>query len=122
MKNKLLLALSTFVFLMACSSVAVTTYENISVEHAKTLIKSDITILDVRTAQEVSGGMIPKAVHIDFHASDFESKVSKLDKTKPILVYCKSGGRSESSMKVFEKQDFVKVYNLLGGYTAWTNQ
>ena len=122
MKKKLGLIVSGFLFLMACSSVAVSAYENVSVEQAKTLMKKDITILDVRTAQEVASGMIPKAIHIDFYATDFETQVSKLDKTKPILVYCRSGGRSENSMKVFEKQGFVKVYNLLGGYTAWANQ
>lgn len=122
MKKKLGLILSAFLFVTACSNMAVSAYENVSVEQAKVLMKKEITILDIRTAPEVANGMIPKAINIDFYASDFEIQVSKLDKTKPILVYCKSGGRSGNSMEVFEKQGFVNVYNLLGGYTAWANQ
>ena len=51
---------------------------------------------------------------------DFKAKAFKgLDKSKPVLAYCASGGRSAKSAKIYIDAGFTKVYNLLGGFRAW---
>lgn len=77
------------------------------------------TILDVRTKGEVSKGVVKESVNIDFFDDDFESKVDKLDKTKPVYIYCASGGRSGEAMELMKKKGFTELYNLAGGYNAW---
>jgi len=78
------------------------------------------TVLDVRTKAEVAKGAIPESVNIDFYSDTFVSDISKLDKSKPVYVYCAVGGRSSQAMDVLSKNGFTEVYNLKGGYNAWS--
>ena len=93
----------------------------VTVNQAKTLIKNtkDLIILDVRTPEETAQGIIKGAVIIDIARNDFKTKVNKLDKTKPILVYCKAGGRSSTATEIMEELGFKKLYNLTDGYDEW---
>lgn len=81
--------------------------------------KADKIILDVRTAGEFADGHLPGAVMIDYYKSDFRQQVNKLDKTKPVFVYCASGVRSSSAAKILSQSGFTEVYNLQGGIHAW---
>jgi len=76
-------------------------------------------ILDVRTEGELAGGMLPNAQHIDFYNADFEDQLSKLDKNRPVFVYCAAGGRSGKAKKMMKNLDFKEVYNLKGGFPTW---
>lgn len=80
------------------------------------------TVLDVRTPGEVAEGTIPGAVVIDINDADFESRVNELDRTKPVYVYCKAGGRSAQATEIMMKNKFSKVYNLDGGIMAWMDE
>ena len=77
-------------------------------------------ILDVRTPQEYANGHLANATAINFFDTDFKEKASKLDKTKPVYVYCAVGGRSAKASKVLQESGFKTVYNLLGGFNGWT--
>ena len=77
-------------------------------------------LIDVRTAQEFEKYRIKSAKNIDFRSPDFRREIEKLDKTKPILIYCLSGGRSRSALAVFQSAGFETVYNLDGGINAWS--
>jgi len=83
---------------------------------------SDEVVLDVRTLGEVQGGIIPGALHMDYNSPDFNGKALTLDKTKPILVYCLSGGRSASAAAYLRENGFAKVVELAGGSLQWKNQ
>ncbi len=76
-------------------------------------------MLDVRTAAEFKEGHIEGAKNIDFLQDDFETNIVQLDKSKPIYVYCKSGGRSAKAIEKLRKQGFTNLYELEGGYGAW---
>lgn len=94
--------------------------KDVNVEEFKKLTQEEPgIILDVRTPGEVAQGTIPGAIVVDWNGSSFEEKVNKLDKTKPVYVYCKSGGRSSSACSKMEGMGFEKLYNLEGGITAW---
>jgi rhodanese-related sulfurtransferase len=81
-------------------------------------------ILDVRTADEVSEGFIPNAIHIDFHLGQgFVDGVNALDKTKNYYVYCRSGGRSAQACAVMTQMcHFETAHNLLGGFMNWQGE
>lgn len=81
--------------------------------------KPAIIILDLRTPGEYKEGHLDGAKNINFLADDFEDNLGKLDKSKPYLVHCRSGGRSGTSLTTFKKLGFTKVYHLDGGTIAW---
>ncbi|MBE7659759.1 rhodanese-like domain-containing protein [Tenacibaculum finnmarkense] len=75
-----------------------------------------IQLLDVRTPEECSQGIIKDAIMINVFADDFdEIALKKLDKTMPVYIYCRSGRRSVAASERLKKQGF-DVYNILGGY------
>jgi len=81
----------------------------------------DGVLIDVRTPEEVSGGMIEGAINIDFKDPSFGEKISALDKDKPYFVYCLSGKRSGEAAKQMESAGFKNVYLLKEGYQKWTS-
>ncbi|OSY86954.1 hypothetical protein WH52_13715 [Tenacibaculum holothuriorum] len=94
----------------------------ITVEELKPLLKESIQLVDVRTAQEYALGHIEDATLIDVKSDDFKKMVHhNLDKSKPVYVYCKLGGRGEKACDILQKDGYT-VYNLKGGYTAWKIQ
>jgi len=77
-------------------------------------------LIDVRTPQEFEKYRIVSAKNINFNNSDFRKQIEKLDKTKPVLVYCLSGGRSKSAANQFVAAGFKIVYELDGGINSWS--
>jgi rhodanese-related sulfurtransferase len=89
-------------------------------EFKKLMKDPSAQIVDVRTANEVAQGKINGSMNIDYFSPTFVATAQKkLDKTKPVLVYCAAGGRSASAAKDLKKAGFKKVYDLEGGYDAW---
>ncbi len=124
MKTKILNIFSVIslagIFLLACAQNA--NFKTVSPSEFQKLMNDKNTIvLDVRTSEEVSEGKIPGAINIDFYSNDFEKQALKLDKSKTILVYCKSGRRSAAAADVLTKKGY-KVINLDGGITNWQSQ
>ncbi len=76
------------------------------------------TLIDVRTPKEYNDYHIPGAKMIDYKNDNFKAEFAKLDKKVPVLIYCRSGGRSGRAMKVLEGMGF-KVYNLDHGMIDW---
>lgn len=97
--------------------------ESITIEKFESILsaKSNALVLDVRTPQEFAGGHIAGAVNLDIYDPGFKDALGKLDKTRPVLVYCKSGGRSGEAAGMMAAMGFREVYNLNGGMLAWTN-
>lgn len=96
-------------------------FQNLSVvDFAKMAADKQNVILDVRTAREYQAGHIAGAVNLDVTAPDFEQKAAALDKNRTYLVHCASGVRSERACKKLTQLDFPHLYNLPGGFRAWT--
>ena len=79
-------------------------------------------LIDVRTTGEYGGGHLPKAQNIDYKSADFTEKIQTLDKSKPVFLYCLSGGRSGEAMTILKQNGFNEVYNMGGGYLKWTSK
>ena len=82
----------------------------------------EVQLIDVGTPEEYSVGFIENAKNINFYSSTFSSDVETLDKQKPIIVYCKMGGRSAKSAKKLQEAGFIEIYDLGGGITNWKDQ
>lgn len=84
--------------------------------------KADLQLIDVRTDKEHAAGHLPNSVLIDYYKSDFKSQLAKLDKDKPVAVYCALGGRSSSALKILKSMGFKEAYDLAGGFTGWQKE
>ena len=96
-------------------------YELVSYDIYKNKISTkDALVFDVRTTEEFNLGHIKGSINIDFYDEKlFVDFFQKINKTKPIYIYCRSGNRSKKSSEILKEIGFVKVYDLLGGYKIW---
>ncbi|MFT4737424.1 MAG: rhodanese-related sulfurtransferase [Cyclobacteriaceae bacterium] len=81
-----------------------------------------VQLVDVRTVQEYDNGHLEGAILIDFLQKDFRERVSILDKSMPIVVYCAVGGRSNQSTKILLEEGFTDIYDLKGGFKGWSSE
>lgn len=95
----------------------------VTAEELKELSKlEDVQLLDIRTPEEYAEGYIEGYQNIDFLSETFEDDIEKLDKTKPVIVYCRSGGRSGRCSTLMLEKGFTKIYDLEGGITKWESE
>ena len=97
--------------------------ENINITEAHELLQTNqVVALDVREKVEFDAGHITDAVHISRGLLEFlaGNHPQLADRTQPILVYCKSGGRSALAGATLKQLGYTRVLNLEGGFDAWT--
>lgn len=111
------------VMLYACSQAQSTSTKFSAAEFAdKIKNTSEAQIVDVRTKGEFKGGHIANASNVELSSPDFQSMASALDKTKPVFVYCLSGGRSAKAADYFRNEGFQEVYEMPGGMMEWRSK
>jgi len=140
--NKLVIIflISTGIFLSSCNETETTNTTSASSETSKTkVVNGEIKsvsvaefeklinektglLLDVRTLGENKAGNIAGSKLIDVRSANFKTDIAALDKNVPVLVYCRSGGRSMSAAKILKASGFKKIYNLKGGFKAWSSK
>jgi len=82
---------------------------------------SSATIIDVRTPEEFQGGHLKDAVNFNVLAPEFANQVSQLDRDHAVFVYCKAGGRSADAASIMKDMGFDIIYDMQGGYMAWSS-
>ncbi|WEG13850.1 rhodanese-like domain-containing protein [Pullulanibacillus sp. KACC 23026] len=78
-----------------------------------------LQVVDVREDEEVEAGMIPEAIHI--RLSEIPERMDELDRSQPLVMVCRSGGRSQRAAEYLASQGF-DVYNMVGGMMNWTGE
>lgn len=121
--NKIFLLTTLFCtcFFYNCKEQAKTqNLELITSEEMEELLNlEDVQLVDVRTPSEYNEGHVPNAQNINFYDENFDEQIETLDKSKPIIVYCKSGGRSAKCASKLIEKGFEKIYDLEGGFSQW---
>jgi phage shock protein E len=87
----------------------------------KALIESDrnVLVVDVRTRDEYVEGHLVGAQHIPVEDEAlWQERVEALDPERPVIVYCRSGRRSEIAAQQLVDAGFAEVYDL-GGVQEW---
>lgn len=130
-KNYFLVGIFLIIFLslsnggyLTSGNISKGNYTTISVSDAKDLIESndELFILDVRNLYEFVDGHISGAYLIP--VSEIEARKGELPKNKSrsILVYCKSGSRSATASSTLDSLGYTQVNNMDGGFIAWMNE
>ncbi len=121
MKNvKSIIATIIIIFSISCSNSQ--NFKSVDVAAFKSTLDKTINaqLIDVRTEDEFNGGHITNAKNISWSSETWSPLVGELDKTKPVLVYCLSGGRSKKAAAKLTELGFKEVLELDGGYLAWS--
>lgn len=111
-------ALACLVLLVAVQAWA----KDISVNDAADLMQNPpqgLTIVDVRTPAEFREGHLAGAVNMDFFGASFDSQILTLPKDKPILLYCRTGNRSEGAYDAMKKEGITNILHMNQGITGW---
>lgn len=94
--------------------------ELITAEEMESILEQeDVQIIDVRTPEEYEQMHIVNAQNIDSESPTFDEDIVKLDREKPVILYCKGGTRSAKCAKKMEDAGFEKIYDLEGGLSRW---
>ena len=104
---------------------APTVLEVLSVADFSVKIKDtpNAQLIDVRTPQEYADGHIDGSTNINVNDDSFDASIQQaLKKDQPVLVYCQAGSRSARAAKRLKEMGFKEVYDLEGGYGAWSEQ
>lgn len=91
--------------------------EEFRAEDIPSLDKSSSMLVDLRTEEEVKGGMIEGAVNIPLDS--LRDNLDKLDRSKTIYVYCRSGQRSYIGYRILKGHGF-RAKSLSGGYLMYS--
>lgn len=88
----------------------------LSPDQFKSMIKGNkVQLIDVRTPKEFRSGYIKGAKNIDFFSGKFVTEFNRLNKDKPVYLYCRSGSRSRQTAKRLMNLGFKEIYDLKGG-------
>ena len=80
-----------------------------------------VQLLDTRTPAEYRVSHLRGARFVDFdHYRDLN--LQGLSRTRPVVVYCTVGARSEQVGAWLQQQGFRDVRNLYGGIFQWVNE
>lgn len=76
-----------------------------------------IFLLDVRSPEEhaafnIGGHLIP--------LDQLPASLNQIPRDKPIVIYCRSGHRSQLALEFLQQQGFTDIKNLVGGVLAWS--
>jgi rhodanese-related sulfurtransferase len=82
--------------------------------------RESATVLDIREPREVGETKIIGAIHVPF--SQLKERINTLaaDKDKPLVVYDARGQRAMMAGGSLKAAGFTQLYNLSGGFKAWT--
>lgn len=84
---------------------------------AKVLVSQGALLLDVRTPEEYADARLPHSKNIPLH--ELPNRVGELgDKTRPIVVHCRSGGRSAQATALLTRAGYSQVFDL-GAMSNW---
>src|SRR5207237_1758979 len=79
-----------------------------------------VFILDVRNPEEYQICKIAGSTLLPLPA--LPQRFGELDKSREMIVHCKSGMRSAKAIAYLKQQGFTKLKNLKGGILAWADK
>jgi rhodanese-related sulfurtransferase len=86
---------------------------------AEMLEDGKVDLIDVRREHEWEAGRIPGARRVE--VNDLPAEAERLDRDRPVVLYCRSGSRSELAAEGLSAGGF-DAHALEGGISAWAEQ
>jgi len=96
-------------------------HKTITAQEAQSMMADDVIILDVRTREEYDDGHIRNAILLPYDEVMDKAESVIPDKGRTILVYCRSGRRSEAASIDLINVGYTSVYDF-GGIIDWPGE
>ncbi len=107
----LMALLITTLLLSACDNQA----QRIeTAQKAWEMIDSGALVIDVRTSKEYAEGHLDGVLNIPYENTAELIKAIGTDKSRPVVVYCRSGGRSGAAQVKLTEAGYTNIFNGLG--------
>ena len=94
----------------------------VTVDKAKQLLaEGGIALVDVREESEYAAGHIDNAILLPRGVLEFKigSLPELADKAKPVIIYCRTGGRASMAAVNMKALGYTNVVSIAGGYEGW---
>ncbi|MBT8394050.1 MAG: rhodanese-like domain-containing protein [Bacteroidia bacterium] len=88
-------------------------------EFKENIFNKKVQLVDIRTPREYQSSHIKGAKNINFYSGSFASQFNKLDKNKPVYIYCRTGSRSRHASNKLYDMGFKEIYDLKGGIVRY---
>ncbi len=92
-----------------------TAVEQVSGARARELVEAGASLVDVRTPGEFASGHPEAAVNIP--VNQVGARLSEIDRSRPVVVYCQSGRRSAAAAEVLAAAGY-QVHDM-GAVASW---
>lgn len=98
-------------------------FMHISQDQAKQMMEEekDFLLVDVRTKEEFEEGHIPGAINLPVEEIGDSQPQLLPNKDQVLLLYCRSGRRSQEAANKLANMGYTKVYEF-GGIMDWTGE
>lgn len=117
MKHTIIIIMTLFSAIFGVKAQENEAYKVLEVQIFKdSITDKKVQFIDVRTPDEYKAGHITDAKNIDLYSEEFKTKFDKLDKDKPVYIYCRSGSRSKQAGNKLTEMGFKEIYDLKGGF------
>lgn len=95
-------------------------YHKITAAEAKAMMdEGEVTVVDVRRADEYAQGHIPGALLVPNESIGEQQPEALPDKDATILLHCRTGVRSKQASDKLVKMGYTNIYDF-GGIVDWT--
>lgn len=101
--------------------------QEISALELAAAVAADAVVIDVREAGEYAAGHLPQAINLPRGVLEFRvhahpalsAETAPAPESRPIVLYCLTGGRSALAAESLQRLGFERVRSLAGGVAAW---
>lgn len=111
-----------FIAVWGCSNTGNNEIRVITAKEMMTDLKyNKVQVVDVRPVNDYKESHLLNAQNIIYN-KDFRKNLSKLDKEKPVAIYCTTGNISPEAARILKEAGFKNIYILEGGIKKWQNE
>ena len=116
------IAILSLILTFSCDYLSPTEIIFISDSDLIEMQEIEYILLDVRTPDEFSSGYIKKAKNLDFYSDTFQNDLLSIDKSLPVVLYCRTNNRSTKTANILKQNGFKEISVLEGGITDWVKR
>lgn len=122
-KNYLLgFSLLTLLLMTACMGGPADKVQAVAVDDLEQAMRpyANLQVVDLRSPEDYLESHLPGAINIDRNSPTFEKELAGLNPGRPVYFYCANGMTSAEVIKNLPKSSYVKIYDVTGGFAAWS--
>ena len=120
--NRLLVILFVVatVFSYSCMNNTESKIQVVTAEEMQELSEiNDVQLVDFNSPETQEETLIESPQSIDYLSPNFEEEIIKMDKSKPVIVYCKSSNVNIKCVEKMEDAGFIKIYDVDDSIAKW---